>query len=659
MGMFDDLIPGDKVSSQSLGDLVAPKGKLLRPPPSEMTGTEEVLSKIQIPTWMQELASTARSFAQGAADPVIGTAQLAANVVGMGDPANKAINEYEARQKDMKFNPESGAHTAARIAGNIASPANMVGATQVARMAPAVTAAQRAKQGIALGAIGAASQPVVDAESYWGQKAGDVGIGAVAGGVLNPVIGKVADVVTRKLINAPPSQASTLATAEREIESSLAEMGIRSADLPADDLNALRQQVMSSLDAGNAPDAGTLLRQSDFDALGMKSLQGQVTRDPMQFAREQNLRGVADVGQPLTDRLLEQGNILQDRIVRRASGAADPYQAGGQISGALAKTDELLSGEVSARYQQARTAAGKDLDVPLTGLAQDYAQTLSDFADRIPTSVRQKFTDLGLDPANPTNQRKLFTVEDADKLLKTINKNQSNDPAVNAALGELRTAVKRAVSDAAPDGGVFAPAVSAARERFQMHDAIPALKAASEGSIAPEDFVRKFVTGGKIDDVKGLASVLKQADPDAFQQARAQIAETLRNSAYGSSMVGKNDAMAAKSYADMVKKISTEKLKLFFGPDEVADILREARVATYITRAPNTSTVNRSNTAAAGMNLLRSAPFVGKTIGGVADRRAVNSSLKAALPVTKAPLSPEQQNNLAALLGMTGLGAGM
>jgi len=56
-----------------------------------------------------------------------------------------------------------------------------------------------------------------------------------------------------------------------------------------------------------------------------------------------------------------------------------------------------------------------------------------------------------------------------------------------------------------------------------LQDAVPALKAAADGAVAPDDFVRRFVVGGKTNEVKGLAQVLKQSDPAAYQEARAQL----------------------------------------------------------------------------------------------------------------------------------------
>ena len=55
-----------------------------------------------------------------------------------------------------------------------------------------------------------------------------------------------------------------------------------------------------------------------------------------------------------------------------------------------------------------------------------------------------------------------------------------------------------------------------------MHDAIPALKAAANDSIAADDFVSRFILNGKTVEAQKMANVLRYADPEAFNQARAQ-----------------------------------------------------------------------------------------------------------------------------------------
>lgn len=50
---------------------------------------------------------------------------------------------------------------------------------------------------------------------------------------------------------------------------------------------------------------------------------------------------------------------------------------------------------------------------------------------------------------------------------------------------------------------------------------MPALKAAADGTVAPDDFIRRFVLNGKVEELQGMAKILKATDPDAYGQARS------------------------------------------------------------------------------------------------------------------------------------------
>jgi hypothetical protein len=103
-----------------------------------------------------------------------------------------------------------------------------------------------------------------------------------------------------------------------------------------------------------------MLRKQDFDSVGMPALAGQINRDPMQFAKELNLSGVQNVGEPIAARLNEQNRILQTGIGKFENGAnPDAYVAGNQIATSLAGTDEMLRKHVTGLYDAARASAEK------------------------------------------------------------------------------------------------------------------------------------------------------------------------------------------------------------------------------------------------------------------------------------------------------------
>lgn len=661
MGLFDDLVPGNEQKQAGAFDDLIPK----KPEMSAPNWIERQLAKITLPASAEWGLNRARGFVMGAADPSVGAAQLAANLVGMGEPVNQAIASKEAEYEAQRKGTGSEGFDFARLGGNIASPVNLA----AARIPFAASTMGRVGQGTGMGAAGGLMQPITSGDDYAGQKVAQGATGAAFGAVAAPLVGKLGEALVRRIQTVDPKVAGLRASMEtdRIIRQAMQDIGQDINDLPPNAVQALRDQVIGALKQGKQLDPAAMLRRQDFEQAGIQPMLGQITRDPMQFARELNLRGVANVGEPIAARLTQQNQSLQSGIGGLRAGAADDaFVAGSQVSGAMKTADEAMRRKVSSLYQAARQSAGKDLDVPLQGLAQDYARILGDFGDNVPAAIRGKFAALGLDPSMPSNQKKIFTIENADELLKVINKNDpgmANRP-MTTALGELRNALKDSVLALDPKGGPFAPAVAAARQRFQIQDAVPSLKAAAEGSVAPDDFIKRFVISGKTTEVKGMAKILQQADPEAYAQARAQIGAHLNRAAFGENVTA-DKPFAAERFNRVLREIGSEKLSAFFSPDEVSQIKLLGRVGAYIHQAPPASAVNSSNTASALMNLgnripgMPAAVSVAKAAKGAVDNAAtVRRAVAAVPPVTKSPLQPEEIRRLSDLLSAGAFASG-
>lgn len=661
MGAFDDLILAKQTANGSFDDLVPKQSKSLGAP-EPLTKFEDLLSRISIPKPIEYALSRARGFAMGAADPVVGAVQLAANALpnssGIPQKINQAIADKEREYQQQRSDVGSEGFDVMRMGGNVASPANLVIASKVPM---AASKGKRVAQGIGFGGAGAATTPIADTDNgFWAQKGAQTAIGAATGGITTPVLNKLGEAVARRVqsSNQAVTAERTVSETNRIISEALKEVGQTINDLPPAQVDNLRKQVTDALQGGKKLDAAAALRKADFDALGIPPTLGQITRDPNQFAKERNLRSVANVGEPLLQRFDQQNRALQERIGGLSEGAQEAFQAGEQLSSSLRAADQSLSGKVSNLYEQARQSAGKDLDVPLQGLAQDYARVIDNFGDKVPSGVRNQFKALGLENGV---QQKVFTIGEADKLLKVINANVGNDPATNRALSELRNAVKNSVMTIDASGGPFAPAVKAAAQRFKLHEAVPALEAAANGSVAPDDFVKKFIVSGKTNDVKGLAKLL---GPDALKQARAQLGAHLQRAAFGENTTG-DKAFSQERFNKALREIGTAKLAAFFSPEEIFTIQRAGRVGAYMNSIPSAAPVNTSNTAGALLSLAGRIPGVPAVVSGVnAVRNAVdntatvNRAVAAAPPVTLADLLPEQRARLAMLLTGGALGTG-
>lgn len=628
---------------------------------------------------------------QGARDPVDGAAQLVPRALSLitsaggaspalANPVSRffdreaqrvdAINAgNEQAYEDARQATGQSGFDGARLLGNMVSPVN-VAASLAAPIRAGLSVPQLVGRGAVGGAVGGLLQPVNDPQAqqnFGGEKTAQATVGAITGGLLTPAMARGGEALVRRFLPSRAPESAINADVESAVTRALDEIRMDPRQVPENVLDGLREQAAEALRKGRSLDVAAALRKADFDALGMPSLLGQVTRDPMQYARELNLRGVEGVGEPLTQMLLTQRRTLGDRLRNFSGGATERADAGEQLATALARVDEGLQGNVRKLYDAARSSTKADLDIPLAGFAQDVADVVDRFGDKVPSGVMNQVRALGLLGGT---QRKIFNLLDADRLSKVFNDNVGNDPAANAALSALRQSLRNAVESAVPAAdNPFLPAVQAARDRFALHDALPALHAASQGGVNEDRFVRQYLVQARPTEVRKLADVLRRADPEAMQQARQQIGAFLERAAFGMNQAG-DKAFAPERFAAALDSLGTARLKAFFTPDEIAQMRTMARVGAYIGSEPAGAAVNRSNTAAQAGNLvmraLRSLPGgpAALAVGESVARPVVNSSrvsraLAATVPQKPTAFSPEQLRALSRFLPPLVIGAGV
>jgi hypothetical protein len=472
------------------------------------------------------------------------------------------------------------------------------------------------------------------------------------------------------------------------VRQALADQGMRMEDAPKVILDSVRRQIGEAMAGGAKLDPAAALRKAQFEALGMVDdaapTLGQLTRDPIRYAQERNLSGIVidtpqGPGNPLATRFQAQNQRLQGVFDEAgASQAADRVSAGQMMLDELGAANQRAQQSVRDAYAAFRNSTGRDLNLPLQGLAQDYADTLGRFDEAIPAAVRKKFEGLGLLGGQ---QQRLLTIEGAEDLIKTINANTdpANKPAFRA-LGELRAAVERAIADGADAAqtGTGAEAAMLAKEArgtaagvFQTMRDVPALAAAAK-DVAPDRFVQQFLLNAPVREADGMATILRQ-NPEVWQQARAQVADYLKRAAFGENLTG-DKLVAPERLARTLQAIGPEKLKVFFTPDELVRLNLAAKVAADINTVPAgaRNAVNYSNTAAGVFNLLQrlaDAPGVrqipgvrslANQAGEIVNERAVNSALQAPQLATKPPaeLSPEALRALQRLFAPAAVAGG-
>lgn len=585
----------------------------------------------RVPTLGDKAESVAKSARAGLMDPVLGVSQLISKglrgISSLGGEYTQPVTDFldrEAKLYDRQIvegnqDVESARQRAGfggldltRLGANIVNPVNAIPAAGILGKSASLSTrvAPLAARGAAAGAASAAIQPVANTENYLTEKLAQIGFGGLSGGVLTPVVSKLATAIGQRV-----NQVGNMVkrqNADDVINGAFAEAGLRRADYTQDQMKALKAEVESALKVGKLVNPAAVARKADFDALGMRGTSGQITRDPTQYTDEMNLSKLAGIGEPLRGRMNEQSRRLSELMDNYASGADDAVVTGQKAIDRLKSVDEQMRSRVSGMYTAARQSAEAADSVPMTGLAQDIGRILDDFEGSVPTGLINRFKRYGFLGGE---QKKVFDMIEAEKLLQATNDyGNVTDRATQTALSQIRNALKRSITEGAQDGGPFAEARLAAAARFKAHDAVPALDDVSRGAALPDDFFAKYVMRAPVKQVKDMAGMLDGGSRDSI---RKMIADDLRRAAFGANPAG-DAKFSPVRYSEKLRKIGDERLGAFFDPQEIAQLKRIGRVAAFKESRPANSAVNESNTTSALYNLARA------TGSGVFDQPLLN-----------------------------------
>lgn len=636
-----------------------------------------------------------RAMPKGAQETLTAIDRKIGEVVPGFGPTEEVINRTNQEYEAARAAQGREGLDVARLGGNVAAALAIPGP----KMLPAgATNLARAGRAAVQGGVGAAFNPVygaTDDADFLKRKAAQVALGAGAGGATSavaskfaPTVANVVDQFRARMGRAAPGSPAAAAIAAREagpqgvtseainrlsaaIEKMRNETG-RDVALPAGVQADLQQQITKSLAKGQEVDAVALLRQrTAAPILGEAGLTvGQSTRDPMTYARELNLRGVEGVGEAMQQRMNQQQQKLISAI-RGQGDMPDAYDAGGSIIKALSEFDKTKAADVSAAYRAFRESSGAQAPVPFGGVVSTVQSVIDDFGkENIPSAVLGRVNSY-LNKAG-TRQTKVFDIDEANKLLTQLNAHYDPaKPAQQAALGKIKSALRDAIdkaADEAPEGAdLLKTAIGKARERFQLHEQIPALRdAAIQDISAKERVIRDYVMGGSVDQVGAMMKVLPSDAQAALRGAlRRQI---LAEAAPGAEFGRETAALSQAALRRSIDKIGIRKLKTIMGAD--ADkLMTIQQVAEWIMKEPTGATINRSNTAGQLANLMQKIPGVSIVAGPVnlvkesaqkfRDQSAIQTALKGEVPKSAATVSPNEVNAIRAYLENLALPVGV
>jgi hypothetical protein len=509
-----------------------------------------------------------------------------------------------------------------------------------------------------------ASRPALQASSaigagYAGGEAREQGMSpAVQFGA--SVLGGLAVPITAGAIDSGINAIRNKIVSPQQIDNAITQSGIDTANLSTQSINSLRDDVQNALKSGEQLSPDAIRRLADYKAVGATPLRGNLTLNPVDITRDKNLTKLAANSDDLVANQLpmipnkNNSALIGGLNDLGANGADDAYGAGVNIMGALDKRNTAAKGMINSLYDKARATNGRSAALDPSAFTNQANNALDEalLGGKLPSDVRNLL--------NKTAKGEMpLTVDVAEQFKTRIGDLQraSTDPAERMALGKVREALDNTpLVDGQGQGAIdaFNKARRVNRAYMQIVEKTPALQAVRDG-IEPDKFVQKFIIGsGEKSNLMDLAMLKKniKGSPEAVQSIRGQILNHLKNKGVN----GAADEVANLSpagYNKALEQIGERKLKLFFEPNEIEQLKRIGRVASYENFQPKGSAVNNSNTAAALFTSVidkidKYVPFGSSIIGKPAKNIMINSGAKNTLNASNALIqkTPKQSMSL-------------
>jgi hypothetical protein len=440
-------------------------------------------------------------FGTGMLDPVIGLGQIAAHagvdklnqwIDKLGIPGLPKAVPYDVAVREREAGIQAGREAAGstgtdwiRLAGNVASPVNVLPGAAAAKL-PMVTLAGKIAAGAAGGAAGAATAPVTEEGDFLGQKGKQVAIGAATGGVL-PVAGAAA--------------ARVASPKTSEAVKDLAAAGVQLT--PGQTLGGAFRAFEEKLKS--VPIVGDIIKASERRA----------TED---FNRVAINRSLANIGQklPASHPVGHEGIAAADDMIGSAYDTL--------LSRMRGKIDPPMLGEIA-----------NIRNMGVAGLPKDKAEQLGRIIDQ---EVIGRFTPQGNATGETLKQIDSKLGGEARRMLRSEDYDVRN---MGAALIEVKNSLRGMLSRVNPKEAPELSKIDRAYAEFQRVQVAAARQGAKDGLFTPaqlssavrqmDSTMRKkaFSKGDALmqDLAKSGEKVLSPTVPDSGSPGRAMVAGML------------------------------------------------------------------------------------------------------------------------------------
>lgn len=549
------------------------------------------------------------------AGSLIGIAGAGARLVGANDFADQA--QAARAQIEQKMAADTNNSLAGKVAGVVG------GALPYATMGGASIPGAIAG-GAAAGAIPAIADNKSGAQVV--QKAavgGGLGlVGGVAGKAIGAVVPAMAHLVgvsgdAEPAAAAAGSQAAGIASGRGSVGAAGTSFAQQAAaeGVP----NPIIQKIAAAEQSGklNPVAAGRHIEAGSLP-VPVELTAGQASGDVHLLSNELNSRAknpeLADRFNAQNGQIADNLTAIRDQVspnVNVPSGAP----TGQALVDAYKTMDAPIQQQISDLYAKARSADGTpalvDAATPMKQFASQVGPTRF---NALPSNVQQIFRDASANqvslPAGfeqnglsvrPMNVGDLM---DIDKTLSGAMRG-ATDGSVRHDIGALRDSIVSSNLDPSAAGAdafsAYKTAQASARARFQAMDADPAYKAAvndsapsGEPSALADDFVRKYIAGGKTANVQNMMQNLS-TDPVNAELVASGLMDHIRSQAGVDLRTGSGNI----SQAGLNKAIQNlgDKTRIVLGPEASQTVEKLGNVARYTQEQPRGSYVNNSNTA--------------------------------------------------------------
>lgn len=449
------------------------------------------------------------------------------------------------------------------------------------------------------------------------QQALSAAVGGIGAGLGASAIRKGASYVQARM--------TPQADIDQRITAILQQNGIDWAALPRATQETLRNDLRRAMQTGEELNAEALRRLADFRTVGATPTRGMLTLDPVQVTAEKNLAKIGANSQDAAlqglPRVFNENNQTLIRNMNNVGGAseANPIAAGNLIVGQVNARNNALNSAESAAWDAARSSPSYRQPIYPDGINAMNRQLgeealmgylpkqISDYAESF-LSGQQPFT-----PQHYRNLRSMLSNElakggneaaaaraairglDSVEIRPIVNPGGidfGNTPVTQ----QMGNALRMADAQAGESINLIDQARAATAAKYRYQEGSPLVRTVlGEGRTAdPERLANSYVINGSLNDAR---RVLDEVGPGGVAAIKDVLATHIKRKA----LSGAADEVGNVSQSKLnsaLRDIGMDKLRLFFSPEELAQLQATGRVASYMQHQPIGSAVNNSNSGA-------------------------------------------------------------